>query len=210
MFNTIDCLTPISILMIVGSIVWLIGTYYDRIRCSIPCRRIELSLYIGLSVAILISPYVFAHNIYHIWGIIFALGMTVTTVFSAKLSKTGSMIIFNLVNAIIHGVAGVYVGSYLLTVLSVMFLMASIGFNPGFTSFELWERYLIMSATNYYFLKDATKPYEESTRVANPSDSIVDIIFKAAMIIQREATTEGREKLAWACLVLGIILYNLC
>lgn len=209
MFNTIEYLTLVAILMIVGSIVWLIGTYYDRIRCSIPCKHIELSLYIGLTVAIFISPYIFDHSIYHIWAILFALGLTTTTVFSAKLSGTGSIMTFNLVNMIIHGVAGAYIGSYLLTVLSSMFLMALIGFNPGFTSFELMGRYLIMSTTDYYFLNDATKSYEGSTRVSNPSDGVVDIIFKMAVIIYQEAAIKEREKWAWISLISGIILYNL-
>ncbi|VBB17593.1 hypothetical protein YASMINEVIRUS_56 [Yasminevirus sp. GU-2018] len=141
----------LSIMMIVSAVIWLFGIYIVAIMMIIPLQVIELLMYGFLSMAIHRSPEWFSQDVVHIWGLLFALGLTATMLITGFRIKGGNYHLFNFANMIVHGVAGVYLNSTLICATSVMFFMSLIGFSFGFTqnslSFGYESRDLVGSAT---------------------------------------------------------------
>lgn len=118
----------ISIMMIVSTVVWLFGLYFIQIIATMPLQLIEIALYGFLSLGIHQAPVLFG-NLAYIWGLLFAFGLTATTVLTGARTKTGNITLLDFVNMLIHGFVGVYLESKMICFVSVMFLMSLIGFN---------------------------------------------------------------------------------
>lgn len=141
----------ISIMMIVGAIVWLFGTYFVQIALHVPLATLELMLYMSLSYAIYMTPSIFSNDNSYMWGLFFALGLTATTLLTAARSNSGNKQLFLLINMLIHAIAGIYLESSLIAAVSVIFLMNFIGFHmeigPGFVLLGYDEQDYVASAT---------------------------------------------------------------
>lgn len=122
----------ISIIMIVSAFAWLCGLYFVQIIVVMPIEVIELALYGFLTLGIHLAPSLFG-NLAYIWGLLFALGITATTVLTYRRfsTRTGILIYFNFVNMLIHAFVGVYLQSKMICFVSVAFFMSLIGFNMG-------------------------------------------------------------------------------
>ena len=140
----------LSIAMIVCGAVWLFGIHFLSIVAILPVQVIELLLYGSLSFGIYRAPGFFG-DLAHVWALLFACGLTATTLLTGARSKSGNTFLFNLVNMAIHGVTGAYVGSTLICGVSVAFLMAILGFDfgfgQGFIAVGYNERDIVPSAT---------------------------------------------------------------
>ncbi len=140
----------ISIMMIVSAFVWLFGLYFAQIIVAMPVQLIELMLYGSLSLAIHQAPVLFGELAY-IWGLMFALGLTATTVITGVRMKSDNLTLFNFVNMFIHGFVGVYLESQMICFVSVMFFMSLIGFNmgvsPGVVAVGYTDKEIVPSAT---------------------------------------------------------------
>ncbi len=138
--------------MIVSACAWLFGLYFVHIIAVIPIELIELILYGGLGLAIHQAPYLFG-DLAYIWGLLFALGISVTTIFTCRriLLKYSCMAYFNFINMMIHAFTGVYLQSKMICFVSVIFFMSLIGFNMGVSPSVIFigykRRSIVPSAT---------------------------------------------------------------
>lgn len=121
-----------SILLIVGGFIWMFGLYFALIIILIPPLIIEFALYGGLTFAIYKIPAIFSPNTAFIWGLLFASGLSATTLLTGLRTNKGNLQLFNFVNMLIHAFTGVYLKSSLICSVSVMFFMSLIGFHMGF------------------------------------------------------------------------------
>lgn len=121
----------LAIAMIVMAIIWLFGLYFVVIIASIPVVVIELILYATLSLCVWSAPGLFG-NFAYIWGMLFAWGLSATTLLTGYRTNNDNTTLFYLINMFIHGVAGAHLQSSMICFSSVMFFMALIGFKFGF------------------------------------------------------------------------------
>lgn len=140
----------LSILMITSAFVWLFGIYLLQIVMHIPSEVLELAMYIGFGVSLAMTPYWFTSDITYIWGLLFSTFLTAATVITGLRIKGDNPQMFNFVNMLIHGTAGIYLESSLIASVSVMFMMGfigfQVGFGPGFVAFGYKEKDIVASA----------------------------------------------------------------
>lgn len=121
----------ISIVMIVAASCWLFGLYFVPIIAYVPINVIECVLYVVLGLCIH-QAHFWHGSLAYIWGLLYACGLTGTTILSAVSHDWNTYTLFNFVNMMIHGVTGVYLQSKMICCVSVLFFMSLIGFNVGF------------------------------------------------------------------------------
>ena len=141
----------ISVLMICGGLMWLFGIYVLQIIAYMPFEVIELAMYGVLSYLIYITPTFFGPNLGYMWGFMFELGLTGATLITGLRTKSGNTQLFNFTNMLNYAIIGIYLKSSLISAMSVLFLMAFIGFNigmgSGFVMFGYKQRDIVPSAT---------------------------------------------------------------
>lgn len=142
-----------STVMIVGGCIWLFGLYFAKIIRVIPPFLIEVILYNSLIFAIYLSPKLFSSDTAFAWGLLFALGMSATTLLTAhRIKKENSQIYnFYVINMLIHAVVGIYLQSFLICSISVAFFMMFIGFHMGFG-----QGYIVLGYTDKNVIASAT------------------------------------------------------
>lgn len=109
----------ISTLLIIIGASWLFGLHILKIIAHIPLKVIEISLYTLFSVSIYHTPY-FNTYVHHVWGLLFALGLSCTTFITITRCKfTHNKFMF--LNMLIHGIVGIYLKSQLISAVAVLF-----------------------------------------------------------------------------------------
>lgn len=114
----------VSICMVVMALVWLFG-FYLRPMSKIQMRILQVVLYLGLGTCTYMSKIWFGKFAY-LGGLLFALGMTATTLLTGYDFGVKNMYVFGLVNTLIHCVAAIYIKSRMLGLTSVLFFAPTI------------------------------------------------------------------------------------
>jgi len=151
LITTSNLFLILAILLIVGGCILLFGVHIKSILLVVPSVVIEFVLYVGLGFAVYVTPKVFSQDIYYIWGLLFAMGLSATTCLTGYRMKGGNMQLFYFVNMLIHAIAGMYLQSSLVCSVAVSFFMSLIGFHMGFG-----QGYVVLGYTEKKYVASAT------------------------------------------------------
>lgn len=123
----------LSILMIILGTIWLCGIHMINILKLIQLQTLEILLYAGFIFLIYHTPHWFG-SLAYIWGLLFALGLSATTLISSTIrhSATTSIEYLLITNIAIHSITGIYLQSPQICGIAVVFFMNLIGFRIGF------------------------------------------------------------------------------
>ena len=141
----------LAIILIVGGCTLLFRVYLTSILHVIPSVVLECLLYLSLGFAIYLSPQLFSPDISYIWGLLFAMGLSATTILPGFRSKTENIQLFYFINMLIHASVGMYLYSSLICSVSVAFFMTLIGFHIGFGN-----GYIVLGYTEKKVVASAT------------------------------------------------------
>lgn len=122
-FNNI--IVVFSICMIITALLMLIVTNSYAILSVISIQFLELIMYTSFCYGAYVSQDLFGSEFGYIWGFLFAMGLTATTLItSVRIKRDNSNIYtFLIINVMIHGLIGMYLKSTLICAVSVIFLM---------------------------------------------------------------------------------------
>jgi hypothetical protein len=147
-----DFISILSAIAIIIASACLLGIYHIELTKYLSMVTIELILYVSFTFGAYNTPVFFSEQSWHLWGTFFAVGLIASTFMTFSRINRDNTMLFFFVNMIIHGIIGTYLNSTFVCGISILFLMAIIGFHPqigiGYIAFGYKESEIVPAATS--------------------------------------------------------------